>query len=434
MSNIHRLRLVAEYLASVRNEIAIEIAFLEAIGKPHDHCGQMPRSPRWLAFPNAILQVIRTAAPLIRYAWVVLGFWIFLAVQWARIRSQVRDEGTRRASIPQPEPETCLFGASDRAFQVTLSAPFADMRMARLYCPWIERAVDARSDPYGIGLLELLDRNDLWACVELACIAHLKVMHTQDIRVWGLQSYTAFSWFMTRIALTRVSTHWVTTEHYDRWAVLLDAVVRQARRSGHLSPSSENLGFSLIQHGSLNPLSGSGLLPAFPNLPYRLSCVSHLHVYTAATGEGFKRCVLSKNGAAELKGLHLFKPSISLSQMEPLHATKVLFIGHPACEAFHLGVLRELLSHPDIHCIYKPHPKSPMSRKAAGAGWHVVSDPSCFPECQLAIAYPSTLALEYREASVAVVQHAMNEPLAHVPTFARTVLSTLNNLRTSSTQ
>ena len=37
----------------------------------------------------------------------------------------------------------------------------------------------------------------------------------------------------------------------------------------------------------MNPLSGSGSTPVFPELPYRLSCVSDLHVYSEATAEGF---------------------------------------------------------------------------------------------------------------------------------------------------
>ncbi len=291
--------------------------------------------------------------------------------------------------------------------------------MARLYCPWIERAAEVDYDSAGLCLYELLDRKDLWMCVRLAAAAHLRLLSLRDLRTWLMQDYTAFRWFITRIALTRVSTHWITTEHYDRWAVLLDGVVKQARRDADRPDLPEHRGFTLIQHGSLTSLSGAGPAPVFPVLPYRLSCVSELHVYSEATAEGFKQHVLSRRGAADLKGVHLFKPTIMLSALEPAHAAKLLFIGHPACEDFHLGVLAALDAHPDIHCVYKPHPKSPMSRKAAAARWQVVDDPLCFPKCKLVIAYPSTLVIEYQEAGVEVLQHGMDEPLAHAITMAR---------------
>lgn len=427
MSEIRRLRMVAEYLASVRNEIAIEVAFLQAVGKPPDHCGNMPRSPRWLTLSKSALGAVRACAPLVRCAWSLLGFWAFLVVQWIQTRSKVCGTGSRPDNLPAPA--MCIFGVSDRAFQAISSTALKDTKLTRLYCPWIAPAIHAHSDPSSIRLLDLLDRSDLWTCLRLARMAHVRLLRTRALRTSILQDYTAFRWFMTRIALTRVSTHWVTTEHYDRWAVLLDGVVKEARRSDRLPPSSENHGFTLIQHGSLDPLSGAGLLPVFPALSYRLSCVSRLHVYSTETGEGFKRYVLSKRGAEQLKELQLFKPTILLSSMEPADADKVVFIGHPACEAFHLGVLAQLQTKPGIHCVYKPHPRSPMSRKAAGASWQVVKEPSFFPECRLAIAYPSTLALEYREAGVPVLQHDMDEPLENAPSIARAACSILENLR-----
>lgn len=431
MMDNYRRRLVAEYIGSVRNEVAIEMAFLDAMGKPRDHCGYMPRSPRWLNYPETVLQLVRASAPLLRWVWSALGFWGCVGIEWIRALKKLAATGNRTAASRNFEHERCLFGASDRAFQVTSSSAFSGRRMARLYCPWIEREVEASSDTAGLSLLELVDREDLWACLQLTVVAHARLRSLPDLKIWVMQDYTAFRWFMTRIALTRVSTHWITTEHYDRWAVLLDGVVKQMRRSAGPSGSPEQYGFTLIQHGSMNPLSGSGSTPVFPELPYRLSCVSDLHVYSEATAEGFKQYVLSRRGAAELKAVHLFKPTVVLSPVDPLDATKVLFIGHSACEDFHLRVLAELEAEQGLICLYKPHPKSPMSRKAAAASWQIIDDPLCYPECELAIAYPSTLAIEYQEAGVNVIQHGMDEPPTQATRIARQVAAALEHRHAS---
>lgn len=418
---------MAEYVASVRNEAAIDIGFLKAIGKQSDHCSHLPRSPRWLTLPSGLLKLFQITQPWLRGGWVWIGFWAHLGLDWARSFFQM----PRAAAGLSATPDRCLFGASDRAFQVIGSSCFSPIEMARLYCPWVERAADSGRDPSDIHLLELLERSDLWMCVRLAASAHMKIRRIPNLHIWILQDYTAFRWFMTRIALTRVQTHWVTTEHYDRWAVLLDGVVKQMRRSTRTSGSPEQHGFTLIQHGSMNPLSGSGSVPVFPELPYRLSCVSELHVYSEATAEGFKQHVLSRRGAAELKAVHLFKPTVALSPVEPLNATKVLFIGHSACEDFQLQVLAELEPEQGLICLYKPHPKSPMSRKAAAARWQIIDDPLCYPECELAIAYPSTLAIEYQEAGVKVIQHGMDELPTQANRIARQVAEALEHRHAS---
>lgn len=425
MMDIHRRRVVAEYVGSVRNEVAIEAAFLDAVGKPRDHCGQMPRSPRWLNYPEAVLQLVRTVAPLVRWIWGTLGFWAFLGVEWIRTLSKLRGATKRTETNQTFEHERCLLGVSDRAFQVTGSPAFSGWRMARLYCPWTDRGAEAGSDPSSLSLFDLIERKDLWTCLQLSCAAHARLRSVSDLKTWVMQDYTAFRWFMTRIALTRVQTHWITTEHYDRWAVLLNGVVKQRRRSAGALGSSEQHGFTLIQHGSMNPLSGNGSTPVFPALPYRLSCVSELHVYSKATAEGFKQHVLSKKGAAELRAVHLFKPTVVLSPVEPLDATKVLFIGHSACEDFQLQVLAELEADQGLVCLYKPHPKSPISRKAAAARWQIIDDPLCYPECELAIAYPSTLAIEYQEAGVEVIQHGLDEPPTQATRIARQIRAAL---------
>lgn len=425
MMDIHRRRLVAEYIGSVRNEVAIEMAFLDAMGKPHDHCGQMPRSPRWLNYSETVLQWVRTSAPVVRWVWSAVGFWGCVGMEWIRTLKKLSGTATRTAKRRSFEYERCLFGASDRAFQVTGSPAFSGWRMARLHCPWTDRGAEAGSDPSGLSLFDLIERKDLWTCLQLSCAAHARLRSVSDLKTWVMQDYTAFRWFMTRIALTRVQTHWITTEHYDRWAVLLDGVVKQMRRSTRPTGSTEQTGFTLIQHGSMNPLSGSGSTPVFPELPYRLSCVSELHVYSEATAEGFKQHVLSKRGAAELKVVHLFKPTVALIPVEPLDATKVLFIGHSACEDFQLQVLAELEAEQGLICLYKPHPKSPMSRKAAAARWQIIDDPLCYPECELAIAYPSTLAIEYQEAGVEVIQHGLDEPPTQATRIARQIRAAL---------
>ncbi|EAZ1075825.1 hypothetical protein AIY08_11190, partial [Salmonella enterica] len=211
---------------------------------------------------------------------------------------------------------------------------------------------------------------------------------------WILHLYTAPSWFLVALAMNNVKGSFASSEHYDRWAVLTDILCRMKRKQ-----------YILIQHGSLMGLKTKNF-ESF-NLPYKLRAVSEIAVFNEVEFYLFSDYILSKIKNDGLI-IHYFQQPFFVSSIEKKELS-VLIVGHSLCEREQLkiGELLATLSD-EIVVYYKEHPKARASEKVKMASWNFITDDNYFPDVDLVISYPSTLALQYQDLNKIVLLHELD--------------------------
>ncbi|HFG1928571.1 TPA: hypothetical protein ACGF3N_002408, partial [Vibrio cholerae] len=87
---------------------------------------------------------------------------------------------------------------------------------------------------------------------------------------------------------------------------------------------------------------------------------------------------------------------------------KLLFVGHSICLKTHVELYLCLRSkHPEVEFFYKPHPSQTMDENSRNLGWRVYDKLDHFPDVDVVVSYPSTLAYEYYLAGKPVIQHSI---------------------------
>ncbi|ECE5475497.1 hypothetical protein LJP43_003588, partial [Salmonella enterica] len=87
----------------------------------------------------------------------------------------------------------------------------------------------------------------------------------------------------------------------------------------------------------------------------------------------------------------------------------VLVVGHSLCERAQLKIGERLSTLSDeIVVYYKEHPRARASEKVKRAAWNFITDDNYFPDVDLVISYPSTLALQYQDLNKTVLLHGLD--------------------------
>ncbi|EBN6923652.1 hypothetical protein DX200_20725, partial [Salmonella enterica] len=212
---------------------------------------------------------------------------------------------------------------------------------------------------------------------------------------WILHLYTAPSWFLIALAMNNVKGSFASSEHYDRWAVLTDIVCKIKRKR-----------YILIQHGSLLGLKAKKI--EYFNLPYKLKSVSEIVVFNKIEFDLFSDYILSKNKNDGLI-VHYFQQPFIVSSIIEKKELSVLVVGHSLCERAQLKIGERLSTLSDeIVVYYKEHPRARASEKVKRAAWNFITDDNYFPDVDLVISYPSTLALQYQDLNKTVLLHGLD--------------------------
>lgn len=389
------LRLVAEYLRALRNEIAVDVYTIENTGLDPSQYGKFPRPSRWLnrakRYPMLSRIIHRIALP----AWFFLGQGLFYYQCWSIF--------SKRPGI-RPDIELDadgqIAGFSSRTVDVVQQHHTDPRPHQWLELPWLQ----LRGLPLGAKVLpaiSLLEDKDFHRSLALAVLAHRVIQRRSGLSEWGLQSYTAWKWFLIWLAFDKLPGPLLITEHFDRWALLADGSVwasRGRKPVRHLT---------IMQHGSLNAeMSPAGL--GF-SLPSRLRAVGHLRAYSVADINIFKSEILSPRCDKSNLEVSFFRPSIKLTDMSSSdRRPSILFVGHPSCEDAHCALLTALVQKADLQLFYKPHPVSPASKKIKNLPWTFVENPKVFPLVDFLISYNSTLVTEYAAHDIPAVVHGMS--------------------------
>ena len=387
--SIKDLRIIAEYLSATRNEIAHDEYQISVINSPRKGFPTLPRPAKWIGTFGLHSKALNFLSFILILSWPALG-WIYLIIESNKWRRK-----SNCVNICSDDEKTIL-ALSERSIEVVYSN-FPESRCWKIFIPpWISSEVVVEADKL-LKISDLLSDSDYARIMRLSVISHCLLNLRSEFKGWRLQSYTSWRWFCLRLAIERLPGPFVTTEHFDRWAVLVDVVVQEAKRN------KRNKKLTLIQHGSVNAKSTASLNFA---LPTRLKSVDELWVYSIRDENVFRNEILSTR-VGKISTCY-FSSKIYLTPIIFQSGVSVLIVGHPLCEEFHILLAAQLRSRGAIRIYYKPHPVAPQSKKINRLNWMVFCEKSKYPIVDVVVSYPSTLVEEYAAAGIPVVEHKMN--------------------------
>ena len=199
-----------------------------------------------------------------------------------------------------------------------------------------------------------------------------------------MQFYSALEWNLTWFGMQRITANadriWFSN-HYDRWAFLIDALPGKAESH-------------LVQHGMLY---GDRLIPS------RLRNISTIYVFDADSETVFRGLVQNP----DVKFIQN-NYSLSLTQFaRRLQGEKlVLLVGnllHVEDEERLINLCLEL--DPNVRILVKPHPRSDQQhyQKMQGKRVELVVGGKTFPDADMVLSPESTLGKEYEAMGTPVI-------------------------------
>lgn len=387
-------RLVADYLRALRNEVAIDERTFAIAGMNPKKFGKIPRPSRWIGLARHTPALSRWIQYISLPVWYLAAPLLF----WAQRRGL--DKSVGMATHPSDDRLGYVLGLSSLAMDIVHSRHITPLPRLWLELPWIplERSIPPGAEV--VRAVDLLCKADLHRVDALARLAHRALQRRRGLQGWGLQTYTAWRWFFARVVIDKLPGPLLTVEHFDRWAVLVDASCWASR----LHRPERRL--TLMQHGSVNAETPGKTLEF--NLPTRLRAVRHLHVYSPDDEGIFRQEILSENCNRANIEVTYYRSLIVLSPVENYDAPSILFVGHQLCENAHIALLRDLIAVGGVQCFYKPHPTIGASKRLPKLPWTVVQDRAVFPRVNVIVSYPSTMVAEYAAHGVPAVVHPMD--------------------------
>jgi len=373
-----RPQLAAIYMSALRNEIAIDIDGYNAVGAVPADFGCLPRLSAVWSGLNRYRWASSIALRLLRSLWK-LGLYVpFFLLQYRSLVS----------TIKTPEP----FGA-DQTLHVLLSrlAPAAVAKAdgtasLAFTVPW-QQYPDSIPHSRQIGIGDVLTRKDIRSClVEAIAIARRIARRNTLFSAWHLQTYTLFRWVCVARAIERVQCkRMVAANHYDRWAILVDRIGGEAKRST-----------VVVQHG----------IVATRYLPTKLRFTETIYVLNREQETLFKSFILAPQIAATVN-VHFLDNAITLSELLADESRiQVVLVGHPQYDVDQVRFLKAArLARPDVQFIYKAHPTARGVNPEIRSATTLWDQSGIFPKCDFVFSYHSTLGYQYRDAGIPTFIH-----------------------------
>ncbi|MHC8387652.1 hypothetical protein ACYZTM_06380 [Pseudomonas sp. MDT2-39-1] len=406
--NNQKLRFIVDYIWATENEISIDKSVYALSGVSPEELNYAPRpakvlnrfirNRKFFKLLIVILKIIWRFGGAATYFLYEMMIYYRYSTRCTSKLNQCRDVGeyaiafsSRAADILQPT----VLGFEPKCW---------------ITFPWAPLNVTGQSKQY-VDVFSLLNGKDFISAYILAVIASRKLASRKQTLNWTLQSYTAFRWFVVRIALEKLNINrLLIAEHYDRWAVLTDRVISKQLRRPSLHPENR-VELVLMQHGALSGLTLAECKPQVGlsfELKHRLTSVTKLHVYDDSSRMVFETDIFSAGCVARGVAVNYFQPTIELTRLSSTNAIKILFVGHPICEALHVHIYKKLKHEYSASFYYKPHPTAGLSESVKREDWQIIEGRNSFPEVDFLIAYPSTLVSEYAASGISAVLHSLD--------------------------
>lgn len=384
------------YLQATENEIAIDEFLAKGISKK---IPPLPRTSRWAGekWGSLSLLIIYTAVMLafifggfLLYAILFFAKYLFSKSKYSLFKiSDINNEKDKVHYFAFSElgmKQTCYFFNENNSHELSIS------KLIIVKIPWINHS--SKNKNYDtVDLYKFTSFLDVVKAFLLSTLSFIYYLKPSRIK-WILHLYTSPSWFLVALGMNNVQGDFASSEHYDRWAVLTDFICKIKRKN-----------YILIQHGSLLGLKTKGY--EHFTLPYKLKAVSEIAVFSEIEFELFLEHIISPDKDRKII-VHFFQQPFFLSSINSKKLS-ILIVGHSLCEREQLKLGEQLSKLSDkIVIYYKEHPKARASEKVKRTAWNFITDDDFFPDVDIIISYPSTLAYQYQELNKMVFLHELD--------------------------
>lgn len=358
--------------------------------------GDIPRPALWANNVKASRWIPKLKV-FIFYAWKYFSFIFFFLQVLKLIFRRIFFINVKK---PEVESKIVAIGVCQRSIDVIGKSYLKDKsQYLWLLPPGVNLDLDV-DEGCCLSSSVRLSLLDLFFVFYFACRIHIKIASMGD-KSKTFQTYSIVSWLVLFVSLIRLKPETVvTSEHHDRWAVLVDTYCEYVKTLG-----VDKISFVMVQHGSeffstYEKLKDIGYCDG---LPCRIRNVTDIFVYDSLQLDIFRGNILESSSAPDV---FFYQYCLTLSPVFD-DRKKILIVGNSFCESFHIQFYNQFSSNEDFLWFYKPHPVQKPSRAVLMVGWNVVEDNSFFPKVDLVISYPSTLASEYRLAGIDVLEHGI---------------------------
>ncbi|MBL4240374.1 hypothetical protein [Vibrio fluvialis] len=380
-------------LSSISNEIQIEKYFYKINNfKPSDY-NYLPRIVKLK--DKKYIDLVKSISFFIRLSWpfVLAPIYYFVSFLASCCRFVLCWDGE---SVKKLKSECdSVFSASGEGSFIK-ARKFIKPKKTIILGEFSESFKNQNSGFNFVSIYQVIKFYDLIHIFVISIYYNFKLLVDPSTSRWVMQGYTIFEILLRYKALYRIEKNIIIVDHFDRWAVLTDEVVSELKNEKKLE-----IKLTIIQHGILtNDYSNFDSNLPF-NLTTRLNNVTDLIVYDELSKRIFLEKILSNDRCC----FSISPPVLNMECTESENI-KLLFVGHSICLKFHVDVylfLRHV--HPEIDFYYKPHPLQTIDHLTLNLGWKVYDKPDCFPDVDVVVSYPSTLAYEYHLTGKLVIQH-----------------------------
>ena len=361
----------------------------------------IPRPSKWMKKNGGMQNILKPTAWWVRFFWrhclAYLFFIKYFLIYFFNKKSFNCDSWIDTKKV-------LSLAICSRSITVINQALVDDEEKTWLTFPW-ENVVNliGHGNSRVIDCISVLSRKQLVHALFSAFAAHGNLKKCDNVNMI-MQSYTAFDWAVVYMAIKNLAPNVLTTsEHHDRWAVLVDTYC------SNMLKSNGKVGFNLVQHGLEYEQTYIEMAnnTKCDGLPYKLKCVTDIYLYSKEQCVIFNKNIISKNYHNKIINVFYFKPKINVYDSEVDRRVKILFIGHTACEDLQVRIYNHVSKIFDFSFFYKPHPTAKMHKELFGLGWQIVEGKLNFPKVDFLISYQSTLIDEYKEIGVDAFVHPM---------------------------
>lgn len=384
-------QLVKEYLAATYNEIHNEN--LQRY-RYNEKLPYIPRVSKWISLWLENKKIINIIYYLSLLLWLCGGYVFFVFFDLVKIGIS-KNKGFKKNN--KIHKDMTYLAISLDSIEIMQNCKFFDATTVNIFVvPWCDVNRDELSKSNYLYMTDYLSFNDYLNAFFYSIVSFIYCIINSNTRLWSLQMYTAPKWFLVRIALGKLESNFVTTEHFDRWATLVDRVCME-----------KNKKLILIQHGSLKAI----MRPEYSHFSIysRLHSVSSLICYDELEAKIFKEKILRIKKNSPIRE---FYTGLGLKITKTFSDKySVFFIGHPQCESTQSRILCELrkIFGNSIHVFYKEHPKAKASMNVKCLDWEIIKNSDFYPDVDLAISYASTLGYQYEEVGIKVFFHDLSD-------------------------
>lgn len=267
-----------------------------------------------------------------------------------------------------------------------------------------------------VNSLELLEWREFFLIAFIAWAESMRLAVGHRTRHVSMMSVYLLEVFVVSEALRKVqrltsARRLFVTDHFDRWAMMADLV----REYGYF----QKLG--VIQHGILTTTSESDFTILIPE---KLNYVDELYYYHRTSLEVFKSKILG----ADTVQCYEFSNDLALSDIS-YSGFGVLVVGHPLCYDFHCMLVSKIfIADETVTVFYKPHPSMADFGISANMQWNWIDNPEMFPDVDLVVSYPSSLAVQYEQTATPVVFHKLDASATDADSVLVEVISKIRSL------